>query len=151
MKAMFDCGRNTSQRSVGVMRHEGNSVDPRKDDFLKLMMQPSRFFKRDARLDHFVSYDLLREEAIKKARSLNIPQSCFKSSKGWAIWFMRRMGLALQRRMTICQKKCCISNSLDRSEDVIAWEDDVQDEDDSDWVENTDNNSVVSDDGESDE
>jgi len=50
-----------------------------------------------------VSYDLLREEAIKKARSLNIPQSCFKASKGWAIRFMRQMGLALWRR-TICQK-----------------------------------------------
>jgi hypothetical protein len=34
-----------------VRGHEGNSVDPRKDDFLKLMMKSSRFFKRDARLD----------------------------------------------------------------------------------------------------
>jgi len=51
-----------------------------------------------------VSYDLLREEVIKKATSLNTPQSCFKASKGWAIRFMRQMGLALQRRMTICQK-----------------------------------------------
>jgi hypothetical protein len=50
MKATFDCGGNTRQRSVGVMRHEGNSLDPTKDDFLKLMMQSSRFFKRDARL-----------------------------------------------------------------------------------------------------
>jgi hypothetical protein len=30
---------------------EGNSLDPRKDDFLKFMMQSSHFFKRDARLD----------------------------------------------------------------------------------------------------
>jgi hypothetical protein len=52
----------------------------------------------------FVSYDLLREEAIKKARSLNIPGSQFKASKGWAIRSIRRMGLALWRRMTICQK-----------------------------------------------
>jgi hypothetical protein len=44
-------GRNTRQRSVGVWRHEGNSLDPRKDDFLKLMMQSSRFIKRDGRLD----------------------------------------------------------------------------------------------------
>jgi hypothetical protein len=50
-----------------------------------------------------VNYDLLHEEAIKKARSLNIPQSHFKASKGWAIRFMRRMGLALWHR-TICQK-----------------------------------------------
>jgi hypothetical protein len=54
-----------------------------------------------------------REEAINKARSLNIPQSCFKTSKGWAIGFMCRMGLTLRRRTTIYQKKCCISNALD--------------------------------------
>ena len=44
-------------------------------------------------------------------------------------------------------KKCCISNALDGSEDDILWEDDG--EDDSDWV--TDNDSVMSDDRESDE
>jgi len=46
-------------------------------------------------------------------------------------------------------KKCWISNALDGSEDDILWEDDGEDKDDSDWV--TDNDSVVSDDGESDE
>ena len=46
-------------------------------------------------------------------------------------------------------KKCCISNALDGSEDDILWEDDGEDKDDSDWV--TDNDSVMSDDGESDE
>jgi hypothetical protein len=40
-------------------------------------------------------------------------------------------------------KKCCISNALDGSEDDILWEDD------GDWV--TDNDSVMSDDGDSDE
>jgi hypothetical protein len=39
---------------------------------------------------------------------------------------------------------------LDRSKCVIVWEDDVEDIDDSDWVESTDNDSVMSD-GESDE
>jgi hypothetical protein len=39
-------------------------------------------------------------------------------------------------------KKCCISN------DDILWEDDGGDKDDSDWV--TDNDSVMSDDSESD-
>jgi hypothetical protein len=42
---MFDCGGNTRQRSAGVRRHEGNSLDPTKDDFLKLMMLSSCFFK----------------------------------------------------------------------------------------------------------
>ena len=46
-------------------------------------------------------------------------------------------------------KKCCISNALDGSEDDILWEDDGGDKDDSDWV--TDSDSVMSDDGESDE
>jgi len=32
-----------------------------------------------------------------------------------------------------------------------VWEDDVEDKNDSDWAESTDNDSVVSDDGESDE
>jgi len=45
-------------------------------------------------------------------------------------------------------KKCCISNALDGSEDDILWEDDGEDKDDSDWV--TDNDSVMSDDGEYD-
>ena len=46
-------------------------------------------------------------------------------------------------------KKFCISNALDGSEDDILWEDDGEDKDDSDCV--TDNVSVMSDDGESDE
>ena len=43
-------------------------------------------------------------------------------------------------------KKCCISNALDGSEDDILWEDDGEDKD-----EVTDNDSVMNDDGESDE
>jgi len=46
-------------------------------------------------------------------------------------------------------KKCCTSNALDGSEADILWEDDGEDKDDSDWV--TDKDSVISDDGESDE
>jgi len=46
-------------------------------------------------------------------------------------------------------KKCCISIALDGSEYDILWEEDGEDKDDSDWV--TDNDSVMSDDGESDE
>jgi hypothetical protein len=48
-------------------------------------------------------------------------------------------------------KKCYVSNALDRSEDDIVWEDDVEDKHDSDCMESTDNDSVMSDDGESDE
>jgi hypothetical protein len=42
-----------------------------------------------------------------------------------------------------------MNNALDGSEDDILWEDDGEDKDDSDLV--TDNNSVMSDDVESDE
>ena len=38
---------------------------------------------------------------------------------------------------------------MDRSEDDILWEDNCEDKDESDWV--TGNDSVMSDDGESDE
>jgi hypothetical protein len=51
MNAAFDCGGNTTQRSAGVRHYGGNSLDPSKDDFLKLMVQSSSFFKRDATLD----------------------------------------------------------------------------------------------------
>jgi hypothetical protein len=61
------------------------------------------------------------------------------------------MGLALQHRMTICQKKCCIRSALDVFEVVIVWEDDIESIVDSEWLESTDNDSVMSDDGESDE
>ena len=46
-------------------------------------------------------------------------------------------------------KKCCRSNALDGSEDDILWKDDGEYKDGSDWV--TDNDSVMSGDGESDE
>jgi hypothetical protein len=92
MKATFDCGGNTRQQSAGVRRHERNSLDPRKDDFDYAVFM---FFQESPKTGLFVSYDLLREEAIKKARSLNIPRSSFKASKGWAIRFMRQMGPAL--------------------------------------------------------
>ena len=48
-------------------------------------------------------------------------------------------------------KKCCIRYALDRSQDDTVWADDVEDKDDSDWVKSTDNDSVMSDDGESEE
>jgi hypothetical protein len=46
MKVKFDCGGNTRQRSAGVRHHKGNSLDPRTDNFLKLMMQSSCFSRQ---------------------------------------------------------------------------------------------------------
>jgi hypothetical protein len=54
----------------------------------------------------------------------------------------RTLSSDLSRRVTI-------SITLDGSEDDILWEDDGEDKDDSDWV--TDNDSVMSDDGQSEE
>jgi hypothetical protein len=56
MKATFDFGPNTRQQSVGVRSHERNL----------------HFFQERHKTGLFVSYALLHEEAIKKARSLNI-------------------------------------------------------------------------------
>ena len=50
----------------------------------------------------------------------------------------------LQIFQEVLHKQC-----FDGSEDDFLWEDDGEDKDDSDWV--TDNDSVMSDDGESDE
>jgi hypothetical protein len=47
-----------------------------------------KFFQERRKTGLFVSYDLLCEEVIKKARVLNIPRSHFKASKGWAISIM---------------------------------------------------------------
>ena len=62
------------------------------------------FFQESCKTGLFVSYDLLHEEVIKKARSLNIPRCRYRASEGWAIRCVHWMGLALQRRTTICQK-----------------------------------------------
>jgi hypothetical protein len=62
-----------------------------------------------------------------------------------ARWVSAALKAILESIIIRSFKKCCISNALDRSEDDILWED----KDDSDWV--TDNNSVMSDDDESNE
>jgi hypothetical protein len=103
---------------------------PKKGQFPEIDDAVFTFFQERGKIGLFVSYDLLPEEVIKKATSLNTPPSCFEVSKGWAIRFMHRMGLALHD---------------------IVWEDNVEDKGDSNWVESTDNDSVMSDDSESDE
>jgi hypothetical protein len=75
---------------------------PKKGRFPKIDDALFMFLQERCMTGLFVGYDLLREETIK-ARSLNIPRSHFKASKGWAIMFKRRMGLVLRRRTTICQ------------------------------------------------
>jgi len=96
MKATFHCGGCEASRK--------KFTGPKKGRFPEIDDAVFMFFHERHKTELFVSYDLLRKEVIKKPRSLNIPQSRFKASKGWAIRFMRQMGLALQHRMMICQK-----------------------------------------------
>ena len=77
---------------------------PKKGRFPEIGDAVFALFHERRKTGLFVRYVLLREEAIKKARSLNIPWSRFKASKVWATGFMRRIGLTLRRRTTICQK-----------------------------------------------
>jgi hypothetical protein len=68
---------------------------PKKARFPEIDDAVFKFFQERSKTGLFVSYDVLREEAIKKARSLNILRSRFKASEGWAIRFMCRMGLRM--------------------------------------------------------
>jgi hypothetical protein len=77
---------------------------PKKGQFPEIDDAVFTFFQERCKTGLLVSNDLLHEEAIKKATSLNIPGSRFKASKGWAIRFMCWMGLAFRHRTTICQK-----------------------------------------------
>ena len=66
-----------------------------------------------------------------------------------ARWALAAWKAILESTIVRSFKKCCISNALDGSEDDILWKDNGEDKDDCDWV--TDNDSVMSDDGQSDE
>jgi hypothetical protein len=55
---------------------------PKKGQFPETGDAVFTFFQERRKTVLFVSYDLLREEAIKNPRSLNIPRSRFKASKG---------------------------------------------------------------------
>jgi hypothetical protein len=52
MKALFHCGGNTKQQSIsGCEVSRKKFAGPKKDDFLKFMMQSSFCSSRDARLE----------------------------------------------------------------------------------------------------
>jgi hypothetical protein len=70
-------------------------------------------------------------------------------SRIFLLWVSAAWKAIPENIIVISFKKCCISNTLDRSEDDILLEDDGEDKDASDWV--TDKHSVMSDDGESGE
>lgn len=51
-----------------------------------------------------VSLDILQTEARRIARAQGIEAKDFKASSGWTTRFMRRHGLTLRRRTTLCQR-----------------------------------------------
>ena len=51
-----------------------------------------------------VTSDTIRNKAKEEAEVLGIPKQEFKASRGWVDRFMKRMGLSLRHRTTICQK-----------------------------------------------
>jgi Tc5 transposase DNA-binding domain. len=51
-----------------------------------------------------VTSDTIRNKAKELTKVLNIPNQEFKASRGWVDRFMKRAGLSLRRRTTICQK-----------------------------------------------
>lgn len=51
-----------------------------------------------------VSLDIVQTEARRIARAQGIEAKEFKASSGWTTRFMRRHGLALRRRTTLCQR-----------------------------------------------
>jgi hypothetical protein len=51
-----------------------------------------------------VTRDMLQFRARELAKSLNISDNEFKASRGWLRRFMKRKGLSLRRRTTLCQK-----------------------------------------------
>jgi len=96
-----------------------------------------RFLKRKKKLVHGSNLHLSFNRPLRAA-----PSEVTR-------WVLAALKAILESIIVRSFKKCCISNAVDRSKDDILWEDDGVDKDDSDWV--TDNDSVMSDDGESDE
>ena len=97
----------------------------------------SRFFKRKRKLVRGSNPHLSSNRPLRAAPSEVVR------------WVSAAWKAILENIIVRSLKKCCISNALDGSEDDFLWEDDGEDKDGSDRV--TDNDSVMSDDGESDE
>lgn len=51
-----------------------------------------------------VSHEMIRTHARACARKHGIPSTAFKASNGWTTRFMRRNGLCLRRRTSLCQR-----------------------------------------------
>jgi hypothetical protein len=71
MKATFDCGGNNAAIS-GCEESQRKFSGPKKGQFSEIDDAIFMLFQERHKTGLFVNYDLLREEAIKKARSLNI-------------------------------------------------------------------------------
>jgi hypothetical protein len=82
---------NVRKRNAAISWCEASRrkyIGPKKGRYPEIDDAVFMFFQERLKTGLFLSYDLFHEEAIKRARSLNIPRSRFKASKGWAIRFM---------------------------------------------------------------
>jgi hypothetical protein len=102
--------------------------------------------QKSKRLSHTAKF---KHEFIRCAEKTGKIKHAAPSEVTW--WVSAAWKAILESIIVRSFKKCCINNALDGSEDNIVWEDNVKDKDDSDWVESTNNDSVMSDDGKSDE
>ena len=73
LKAPFDCGGKTKAAISGFEASRKKFTGPKKGRFPEIDDAVFKFFHERRKTGLFVSYDLLRKEVTKKARSLNIP------------------------------------------------------------------------------
>jgi hypothetical protein len=77
MNTTFNCGGNTRQRSAKCEASQRKFTGPKTGRFPETDDAVLTFFQERQKTGLVVSYDLLRKKAIKKSRSLNIPQKLF--------------------------------------------------------------------------
>mgnify|MGYP002716815918 CR=1 FL=1 len=77
---------------------------PRKGRHPDVEVKVLEFVRERRKNGQPVTSDTIRNKAKEVAAVLNIPRQEFKASRGWVDRFMKRAGLSLRRRTTICQK-----------------------------------------------
>uniref|UniRef100_A0A1E1X208 Putative pogo transposable element n=1 Tax=Amblyomma aureolatum TaxID=187763 RepID=A0A1E1X208_9ACAR len=77
---------------------------PKQGKFPRVEEEVLSYVKRLRNEGCAVSHELMQNHARATARSHGIAASEFKASSGWTTRFMRRNGLCLRRRTTLCQR-----------------------------------------------
>ena len=77
---------------------------PRKGRHPDVEVQVLEFVHKRRKTGQPVNSYTIRSKAKQVAKVFNISNQEFKASRGWVDRFMKRAGLSLQRRTTICKK-----------------------------------------------